>query len=519
MRCQGAFCAWAIMIRSEGLRESTSMLKQIRLFLLVALLSLLTCGAAFARGIQQGENCSVPADAVIQGTLFVFCQTLDIAGRVEGNVIGIGLRATISGDVSGNVYLAGLELDVSGAVDGDLHYVGLMLELASADAGRRHVVRGQLIFAALSFSLDSEAEFFGPITGVGYQALIDGEVRGEVNYWGSAFALNNELDGDVYATVGNPESDVSDVETLLLPLGIEFSPATPGLVITGKGRIRGDLEYSGPAEATIEGQISGAVKHYSTIPVFIPELPERGLATLVYDNFKREFTVLLTVGILGIAFAGRRFRYPLTQLRRRPAHSFVIGMLLFIISFPITLILLLATLAIVLLPLILHLEAVALPLGVFLGLVDIGLIGSFYFCAIFAARAVFALGLGRLVMQVATGRANARRRPRISILIGVALLALLTSLPGVGFLFNAGALFLGLGAIASSTMGWLRTMRRGRLGGAAPAGVSGWPAQDQTQPANVAIPTQAQVPPLLPAELGLYDLPAGFDPDFFFSDD
>lgn len=503
----------------ELLRKSTAMLKQVRLFLLVALLSLLTCGAAFARGVQQGENCSVPADAVIQGALFAFCQTLDIAGRVEGNVIGIGLRATISGEVSGNVYLAGLELDVTGAVDGDLHYVGLMLELASADTARRQVLRGQLIFAALSFALDSETEFFGPITGVGYQALINGEVRGEVNYWGSAFALNNRLEGDVYTTVGNPESDVSDVETLLLPLGIEFSPATPGLVITGNGSIRGDLEYIGPAEATIEGEISGVVTHYSTIPVFIPELPQRGLATLVYDNFKREFTVLLTVGILGIVFAGRRFRYPLTQMRRRPARSFVIGMLLFIISFPIMLILLLATLVIVLLLLVLNLEGVALPLGVFLGLVDVGLIGIFYFCAIFVARAIFALGLGRLVMQVAMGRGNARRRPRMSMLIGVGLLALLTSMPGVGFLFNAGALFLGLGAIASSTMGWLRTVRRSRLGEMAPGGGGGWSAQGEAQPINIAPTARAQLPPLLPAKLGLDDLPVGFDPDFFFSDD
>ncbi len=495
------------------------MLKQVRLFLLVALLGLLTCGAAFARGIEQGETCSVPADAVIQGALFAFCQTLDIAGRVEGNVIGIGLRATISGDVSGNVYLAGLELDVTGAVDGDLHYVGLMLELASADTAQRHVVRGQLIFAALSFALGSETQFFGPITGVGYQALINGEVRGEVNYWGSAFLLNNKLDGDVYTTVGNPGSDVSDVETLLLPLGIEFSPATPGLVITGRGSIRGDLEYSGPAEAVIEGQISGDVTHYSTMTVFIPELPQRGLATLIYDNFKREFTVLLTVGILGIAFAGRRFPYPLTQMRRRPAHSFVIGMLLFIISFPITLLLLLATLVIVLLLLVLNLEGVALPVGVFLGLVDVGLIGSFYFCAIFAARAVFALGLGRLVMQVATGRANARRRPRLSMLIGVALLALLTAVPGLGFLFNAGALFLGLGAIASSIMGWLRAMRRSRSGGASPAGGVGWSVEDEPQSANIAPTAQAELPPLLPANLGLEDLPVGFDPDFFFSDD
>lgn len=495
------------------------MRKRVHRLLLVALLSLLMGGTVFARGIQQGEDCHVPADAVITGTLFAFCQNLEIAGRIDGNLIGVGLRASISGEVRGNVYLAGLELNVSGAVQRDLHYLGLMLDLAAADAGGRQVVSGQLIFAALSFALDSHTEFSGSITGFGYQALIDGMVRGEINYWGSALVLNNAIVGNVYTTVGNPDSDVSDVETLLLPLNIEFSAATPGLIITDKGNISGDLEYVGPAKATVAGEISGAVTHYSTIPVFIPELPQRGLATLVYDNFKRELSVLLTVGLLGIIFAGRRFSYPLTQMRRRPAHSFVIGMLLFIISFPITLLLLLATLVITVLLLALNLEGVALPVGTLLGLVDVGLIGSFYFCAIFVARAVFALGLGRLVLQVTTSRTNARRRPRISVIIGVALLALLTAVPGIGFLFNAAALFLGLGAMASATMGWLRAPSRGRFGGRSPTAAGAWPAQDASQTTFVTPSAQPPHQPLLPANHGLDNLPVGFDPDFFFSDD
>ena len=243
------------------------------------------------------------------------------------------------------------------------------------------------------------------------------------------------------------------------------------------------------------------------------------MTTLVYDNFKRELSVLLTVGLLGIVFAERRFRYPLTQMRRRPARSFVIGMLLFIISFPITLMLLMVAFVIVTLLLALNLDGVALPLGAFLGLVDIGLIGGFYFCAIFVARAVFALGIGRMIIQIATDRANARRRPRLSVVIGVALLALLTSLPGVGFLFNSGALFLGLGAMASATLGWLRALRQGRFRAGARPGAGGWTAQEAARAAIVAPSTQPRKRPLLTADRGLEDLPVGFDPEFFFTDD
>lgn len=493
--------------------------RQVGLLLLATILSLLSGGAVLARAIQQGDNCSIPEDEIVEGTLFVFCQNLQIAGRVEGNLIGVGLRTTISGTVGENVYLAGLELDLTGTVNGDLHYVGLMLELASAGAKPRQAVRGQLIFAALSFALEAGTRVSGPIAGFGYQALIHGEIFGEVNYWGSALVLNNSLRGDVFATVGNPDTDISDVETLLLPLGIEFAPTVPGLTITEQGNIDGNLEYMGPAEASIDGQVAGEITHHSTVPVFIPESPQRGLATLFYDNFLREAAVLLTVGILGLALAGRRFHYPLTQLRRRPAHSFVIGMLLFIISFPITLILLFATMFLIIVLLALHLDGIALPIGAFLALVDFTVIGTFYFCAIFVARAIFALGLGRLVLQIATDRGNARRRPRLCVIIGAVLLAMLTSLPALGILFNAAALFLGLGAIASATTGWLRSLRADSYESRSRDDNMEWRTPEQPN-APVSVPATAVKPaPLLPADLGLDDLPVGFDPDFFFSDD
>ena len=493
--------------------------RRVHLLLLVALFSLLSSGVVLARAVQQGENCNIPAGETVQGTLFVLCQNLQIAGRVEGNLIGVGLRTTISGYVGENVYLAGLELDLTGTVLGDVHYVGLMLELASADSASHRPVLGQLMFAALSFALDAETRVFGPITGFGYQALINGEILGEINYWGSALVLNNSIRGDVYTTVGNPDSDISDVETLLLPLGIEFTPATPGLTITEKGNIDGNLEYTGPAEANMKGQVAGEITHYSTVPVFIPELPQRGLAPLFYDSFQREFALLVTVGIVGLALAGRRFHHPLTQLRRRPAHSFVIGMLLFIISFPITLVLVFATMFLILVLLATRLDGIALPIGSFLALLDITVIGTFYFCAIFVARAVFALGLGRAALQIATDRASARRRPRLCLVIGAALLALLTSLPVLGFLFNAGALFLGLGAIASSIAGWLRSLRAGQFATGTHNDDEEWSPQAQQYPPVVGGTTSAQPRALLPAELGLDDLPVGFDPELFFSDD
>lgn len=495
------------------------MLKALRLTLFATVMGLLTTGVVLARELQQGEVCTIPADAVVKGTLFVFCQNLTVAGRVEGNLIGISLRATVSGDIGKNVYLAGLTLEQSGVIHGDLHYVGLMMHLDAPAAEPHRPVAGQVIFAALSAAFAENTQIAGPVTGLGYQALIMGRVDDEFSYWGSAFALSNRVHGDVYATVGNPETDAADLETLLLPLDIEFAAAPPGLTITTTGRISGGLEYFGPAAATIDGRVDGQIDYHSTSPVLIPDLPEQGLGSIFYDQFKRELAVLITTGLLGLAFSKRQFQRPLSQMRGRPVHSFVIGMLLFIISFPVVLILLIITTIVILLPLALHLDGVALVAGAFLTLIDLGLIGIFYFTAIFIARAVVGLGVGRLVLQVALGPDQARRSPRLSVLIGVALLALCASLPVVGFLFNAGALFVGLGAIAGAALESLQKIRLRQLRSAEPVGYAASPSPHSQ--GSAAAPTAAApmaLPPIA-SGFGLDDLPEGFDPDLFFEQD
>ena len=497
--------------------------RTLRLLTLALLISLLGTGVVSARVMQQGERCNVPADTVIKGTLFVFCQHLTIAGRVDGNLIGIGLRTTISGEIANSVYLAGLELDISGTIQHDLHYIGLTLATTAPNSAQHVPIGGQVMFATLSAHLGPRAALPGPVTGLGYQILIDSAIAGEVNFWGSAFVLNGAIEGDVYAAVGNPASEASDLETLLLPLEIELDPLVPGFTVSGSGQIRGDLEYFGPAEGDISGTVIGEIAYHSTNLAINPVLPEQGLATLFADRFRREFAVLLTAGLICLSLARRQVHSALRPLRRRPVPSFVIGMLLFILSFPATLILGLITTVVLLVLMLLQSDGVLLVVGSLFTLFDIGIIGAFYFTAIFIARAVFALGLGRLILQYFVGLEESRRKPRLSLLIGVILLSLLTSLPVVGFVFNAGALFMGLGAISTVSLRWLHRFRNSQLPGTAAPPSAQSPPYGGSQPFPVAASPAGASPALpTPRSAGdqvLNDLPPGFDPDFFFSDD
>lgn len=60
-------------------------------------------------------------EGVLQGDLFVVTGRLDVAGRVEGDVMGlVGGPASISGEVTGSVRIVAADLDVGGTVGDDV---------------------------------------------------------------------------------------------------------------------------------------------------------------------------------------------------------------------------------------------------------------------------------------------------------------------------------------------------------------------------------------------------------------
>lgn len=501
------------------------MRRTISLIILGIVISLMTTGVVFAREMIQGEDCTITADAVVTGTLFTFCQHLLVEGRVEGNIIGIALRATITGEVAENVYLVGLEFIHTGVIQGDLHYAGIILKLASPTVEPHYPLEGQLIFATLSTQLEDPVIIEGRITGIGYQFLIDAQVENEVNFWGSAFVVNNTITGDVYVTVGNPESSGSDLEPLLLPLNITQEIIDPGLIISTNGKIDGTLTYIGPVMGEISGVVNGRINYSSPTPVIIPIVPEEGTLNIYLQQFTREVMVLFTVGMGGLLFTPNLFVTSISNIRWRPVPNFVIGMLMFIVSFPIALILLLVTTIISLILALLQLDGVLIVITSFLMILDTTVIGVFYFVAIFIARAIFCLGFGRFILRTTIGHNDSLRMDMLSMIVGVIVMSFLMSLPAIGFMFNAAALFMGLGAITSVFLEWLQAVRD-----------STYTNVRTPRPNHIPLPPRFEVEaaatsfldathdrthflPPPSSEIGLKDLPEGFDPDFFFNDE
>ncbi|HEX2621254.1 MAG TPA: hypothetical protein VHL11_13935, partial [Phototrophicaceae bacterium] len=219
----------------------------------------------------------------------------------------------------------------------------------------------------------------------------------------------------------------------------------------------------------------------------------------------REFTTLGLIGLVALILIPQVIQRPIRTLRRQPLTSLGVGLLTFILSFPVVLIILFLSLILILLLGLLRLDGVIVAGGIILGIVNIGGTSLFYFVAIFISRMIMAIALGRFLLH----RSMPLNTPRawfFSLGVGVLSLALVASLPGIGWVINAFAVFLGLGAILTVAQAELRSLRDYSVSTSA---VYYTPDESTT----ITMP-----PPMLEErvkEPGMENLPEGFDIDWF----
>ena len=435
-----------------------------RLFIAITLL-LLSGSASLvsARETLQGDHCAVAPETTLAGDVFVLCRVLTIEGTIEGNLFGAAMSAQIHGSVEGSVYLLAGQLEVDGSVGGDLHYAGVSLHVLPEARLTRN--ESDLITAALSTRLE-EVTIPGSITSIGYQLVQDGRVGREINFWGTALSGDGTVDGNVNANVGDPTSTGAAQLRALVRFFFGLDLLIPGLRVTEDGMIDGQLTYTAPNEGEIAASLPNPpvfnkVEARDDMTLQIDDRADLARRINVYlGQVAREFVSLALVGFVLLLLIPERLQAPLHNLRFRPLPSLGVGLLAFLVSFPIFLIVILISVILILLFFLLQLGDLALTVGVVINVVNLGGAGIFYFVAIFVARVVVCLAAGRFVLRILFGDSAGRRADIVALLIGIGLLALLGSLPLVGWLINAVAVFLGLGAILNLIQREIDSARR-----------------------------------------------------------
>lgn len=426
-------------------------------FGVVVLIILMLAQGVSARDVLQGDECVINADQTYDSSLIAMCRSFVLNGTIEGDLLLAAFTAEINGTVEGNVYVVAGELDVRDRIGRDVIFAGPVLRVHPSTEFEDS--RSSIISASLSTEIYDVVEVPGSVLSASYQLIVAGDVGRDIVFLGSALTIGGTVEGDVDATVGDPNSgNPSQLQTLLVPFRFDTQFIPPGLTVTATGAINGQLTYTSVAQAEINGSLEqpAVFNEVITTPDFtqINGNDESNVAwvSTYLTQAIREFVSLAIVGVVGIFLLPRPLQLPLQQLRLRPVSSLGIGVLTFILSFAVWLVVLLLLLLAVFLFLALRLSDLAIVSLMAVGLLNVGGAGAFYFVAIYVSRIVVCLYVGRILVQIALGDDGTNRMLYFHLLAGVALLALLVYLPFIGGALNALALALGLGALFQAMM-------------------------------------------------------------------
>lgn len=469
---------------------------------LVLLAALVLTTMASAHEIYQGDQCVIDSETVIEGDVLALCRALRVDGTIEGSLFGAAFTAEINGSVRDDIYLVAGQLDVRGSVGEDLLFGGPVLQIHPT--AKFTDEWGHLISLSLSSLLLDGARIPASITSLSYQLLLDGDVGRDVSFWGSALRINGTVDGNIDATVGDSQNgDSSQLQTLLAPFRFEVQLINPGLTVNESGQIKGDLRYTAPVAAVIDGQVDSEplFTPIITVPDFtqINFAEEENAAWLrsFISGALREFISLVVLGSLGLFVIPRAVQLPLQSLRWRPINSVGVGIIAFFMSFVVWIVVLLLLVLLVLVFLLLNLDDLVVVTLLTFGLLNVGAASLFFFLALYVSRILVALALGRGIVRITLGDDGSPRILYISLAVGTALMSLLVWLPVFGWVVNAIALVLGLGALALTA-----SSNQTRARAAAPLAVALSP--------DVAHPAPPPILDLKSNNPGMENLPKGF---------
>ena len=389
---------------------------------------------AGAAEFKTGKEVTIAKDEIIEDDLYMTGETMTVKGTVKGDVVASGRVVRIEGIVEGDVMAAGQAVVIDGEVRDDVRIAGMTLKLGEAAR-----VGDDLFAAGFSFESVAGSQVAGRTSLTGYQALVAGEHQENL----VAALVGLQLDGQV---AGNVEAAVESEAgpawwTQFMQSPVPLPSVDPGLTLGSGARVGGDLTYKskGAAEIADGALVTGETQHALAEAAEVPEVkPGQRLAKVL-----RWFVALFLFGALLLWLVPDKVNGVVTAVSDRPVASLGWGIVT-LLGFPVAMVLVLVV------TLVLAMTFGFMTLGkmaaliVILGLVlEILLAVKLWVAVAFLAPVVVSLAGGRLLMT----RGGAVEKSRyLSLLAGLALLALFSVVPIVGTLVRWLVVLIGLGA-------------------------------------------------------------------------
>lgn len=264
--------------------------KTVSVLTLLMLLTLTFVTPARAFDGRSGDNVVIAAGEVINDDLYVTAENFTLDGTVHGDVVVVARIVTINGTVDGDLTAAAQVVVINGSVTDDVRAAGEALQFGdSAQVGGDAVVAGASLETRKGSTVGGEL-----VVGSG-QALLAGDVTGDVRAGTGGLELRGSFGGDVHAFVDATADGSSEppMNMYMMQVPISIPPLKPGLTIAPTARIAGDLEYSSTVDLPIpSGTVAGKVTRVA---------PAAHEGRVVHEPTQGELVGKWALGVLGNA--------------------------------------------------------------------------------------------------------------------------------------------------------------------------------------------------------------------------
>lgn len=419
--------------------------KLFSIFSLIAILALAFATPAQAFDGRTGNKVVIEKDEVIEDDVYVNAETFILEGTVKGDLVVFGTNITINGVVEGDLIAAGQSVAINGSVSDDARIAGAALLISDSA-----VIGGDVVGGSASFETKEGSSIEGELVIGAAQALLAGNVTGDALLGLGALDLRGEFGGNVLANVGEPTEEAGPPFSMFMPQ-VPFSMPTvnPGITIAEGAKINGNFDYTQFADIDIPTDVVGG-KVTRTEPVIDPEdtITPPTQSELIVDwslNLLRTIVTLLILGLLLGWLAPTFIKTLVEKVQTQAAISLGWGVVAYAVFF-------FAIFIVVVAMVIGGILFGALQLGSLSGtiivvglLIIFALIVGFVLATAFLTKIVISWLGGKLILaRINPALAESKVWP---LALGVIIVALLTTLPGIGWLANLLVVLLGLGAL------------------------------------------------------------------------
>jgi hypothetical protein len=356
------------------------------------LLSAATVGVVEATDGMQGNRCVVEKDEYIEHDFYFYCWTVVIRGTVDGDLIGLASEVVITQDatVTGDVWMVGGQLSVRGTLGDDVRFAGADLDFIESTVFTNP--RSSVTTLALSMEMSEGVWLPSDLSMVGYQALMYGDMGGNIDFQGQRLDIRGRVNGQVDAIVGDARQEVNLRTIPFVPYSLQLRDY--GLYLGDESQIDGDLRYEAAQPTNVpRGAVNGTISYTQVLSqqdITLARQPRTFfsiLRTYVIEVL-RDFIPLALVGVLVLQFAPTLMTESGRRIREKALPAVSWGFMLSILFFPVALLTILVSIVLVFLVTVITLSSLTLLVAMLLTILNLIMVFGFGFLLIYLGRVV-----------------------------------------------------------------------------------------------------------------------------------